>query len=355
MVSELRFKSSAAGFTPVVIRGESSNLGTFRGNLLIDTLSFTLSFQDICRFLDFPVVSLKPSPSLRAIFTDLAFSLFGFVLEEDFKGGKNYFANSINLSGGAGFLCFGGNNVSTLPDGTVRVRDERVQVYLSGAGCERIRDFAALYEPLKAMGAEKLSRCDIALDDFDGVFDIEHAMKLYADGQFTGNGRPPTAKLIDDMGSGEGKTFYVGKREYGKMIRIYEKGRQLGDKLSPWVRWEVELGSKHRIIPLDALLDPVGFFLGAYPKALSFVEGLARMISTSREKAVITYKRLRQIMVSQYGKLLNFSTQILGFTPEQVFSEFVSTRGVPASLSWMCHMRPEDIPDYELLTSNTRS
>ncbi len=48
-------------------------------------------------------------------------------------------------------------------------------------------------------------------------------------------------------------------------MRIYEKGKQLGDPESPWVRWELELHNTDREIPFDVLLQPGRYVAGAYP------------------------------------------------------------------------------------------
>src|SRR5438309_783047 len=71
------------------------------------------------------------------------------------------------------------------------------------------------------------------------------------------------ARLIDDLGSGDGCTFYVGARANGKMFRGYEKGRQLGDAQSNWFRVEVEFRAKDRLIPLDVLTDPTPYLAGS--------------------------------------------------------------------------------------------
>ena len=42
-----------------------------------------------------------------------------------------------------------------------------------------------------------------------------------------------------------------------KLLRAYEKGKQLGDKNSEWVRLEVELKAKHTHIPFDAVINPL--------------------------------------------------------------------------------------------------
>jgi DNA relaxase NicK len=52
----------------------------------------------------------------------------------------------------------------------------------------------------------------------------------------------------------------VGKRKNGKLLRVYEKGKQLGDESSPWVRWELELHNRDRVIPWEVLLEPVQDF-----------------------------------------------------------------------------------------------
>ena len=48
-------------------------------------------------------------------------------------------------------------------------------------------------------------------------------------------------------------------------MRVYEKGKQLGDTSSPWVRWELELHNRDRIIPWDVLLEPGKYLAAAYP------------------------------------------------------------------------------------------
>ena len=118
---------------------------------------------------------------------------------------------------------------------------------------------------LEKTGA-RLTRLDCAVDDYDGRFlTIERVREWYAEGRFISNGRPPKATFISDEGSGGGCTFYVGHRRSGKVLRVYEKGKQLGDVTSPWVRVEVQLGNKHRPLPWEALSRPADVLAGAYP------------------------------------------------------------------------------------------
>jgi hypothetical protein len=85
---------------------------------------------------------------------------------------------------------------------------------------------------------------DIAADDHDAAcVDLPGAIQAWRDGLFTLSGRPPKGRLIDDFEGGSGRTFYVGTREGGKLCRVYEKGKQLGDPQSKW-RAEVELHAR---------------------------------------------------------------------------------------------------------------
>jgi phage replication initiation protein len=64
----------------------------------------------------------------------------------------------------------------------------------------------------------------------------------------------------------KGRTLYVGNRENGKQLCIYEKGKQTSDLIHPnWIRWEFRVGNKDgRVIPYEVLTNPSAFFLGAF-------------------------------------------------------------------------------------------
>lgn len=107
-----------------------------------------------------------------------------------------------------------------------------------------------------------VTRWDGAVDDYSGAHSVNDAVNLFLDGQFTAGGNTPSCNQHGNwiQPDGSGRTFYVGKRKNGKMLRVYEKGMQLGGQWHPWVRWEVELHNKDRIIPWDVLLEPGRFF-----------------------------------------------------------------------------------------------
>ena len=80
-----------------------------------------------------------------------------------------------------------------------------------------------------------ITRVDLAHDDLSGeIVSVARALDWLAGGLFSNNGRPPRGRLWDDLGSGQGKTLYVGSMGAGKLLRIYEKGKELGGLFEPF-------------------------------------------------------------------------------------------------------------------------
>lgn len=317
--------------TPSVIRGESPT-----GEILIDTFSVTFSKSAFFAVSSSIASWNETDKDLHAGFQRFLNYVFGpvFELQEGLKSGRNGFDHRFEFEQGAGFVSFGGNNKVFKPSGIEYV-EERLQIMVTGEGCALVKSWDRAHKSLSTlqrMGFDvRLTRVDIACDFHSGDMTVDDAEHLYDEGFFTSRGRPPACRKIDDKGTGAGCTFYVGKRENGKLFRAYEKGKQLGDKSSPWVRYEVELRNKDREIPLDILLTPADFIAGSYP-ALSFISKIQAVIKTGREKARITYTTMRYWAKRQYGKLLNYAHTGLGYTMEQVFYEFFNEAGYPDRL-----------------------
>lgn len=202
-----------------------------------------------------------------------------------------------------------------------------VHVSLNGTACRLV----PAWEAVRAWGEEQravITRVDCAHDDFNGeVVNIERALRWDDDGAYSANGRPPTVTLIDDRGRGTGKTFNVGKRQNGKFLRIYEKGRQLGDPSSPWVRAEVEFRNCGRVIPWEVVTCPGRYLAGAYP-ALRCLSTEQSRIATSKRVAVITFDRMVSNLRQVGGKSVNLMSQVLDGDCEAVVAELVRD-GIP--------------------------
>lgn len=208
-----------------------------------------LAFIDWLAFTFTPPLDVEPlewiNVQLREVF-NLPDSLF-------IEAGKGWYGYKHRIDlGQYGILAYGGES-----------QLNSYHVELNAQGCSLVHNWHKVKQWGESHSA-RITRSDLAHDDHEGqTVSIQKAIDWYEEGGFTGLGRKPNAQMIDDFGSGKGKTVYIGAREYGKLCRVYEKGRQLGDKLSAWVRVEVELRNKSRVIPWDVVINPGHYLAGA--------------------------------------------------------------------------------------------
>lgn len=204
---------------------------------------------------------------------------------------------------------------------------------LSGESCALIHldAWPAIIHLLRDHYSATITRWDGAVDEYDGEHSVDHAVELYKAGKFNAGGNKASCSQhgnwIDPDGSG--RTFEVGKRKNGKMLRIYEKGKQLGDPNSPWVRWELELHSRDRVIPWEVLLNPGGYVAGSY-QCMDWVNEEACRIKTTKKTLTISYKELIDSARLGYGRLINVMQEIEG-SPENVIKK-LSRPGTPSRM-----------------------
>jgi len=219
-------------------------------------------------------------------------AFLGLQSVEDRGRGMFGYRASVDL-GGYGLVAHGGE----AQRGTVLVS-------INGEGCRRIADFGRVRRWAESLGA-RITRLDIAADDFESDFvDVPGAVEAWRRGEFTNGGRPPKARRIDDFGSGEGCTFYVGARSSGKLCRVYDKGKQLGDAESKWTRAEVELHAKDRVIPWDAVTEPVRYLAGSFP-FFAVLSLAAERIRTIKRATEISIEAVAAWVKLAAGKSLN--------------------------------------------------
>lgn len=182
----------------------------------------------------------------------------------------------------------------------------RARLDLSGAGCSRIADWLAVREWVESQQDATLTRVDLAVDCLMGEYSVEDARDWLLAGEFHSGGRRPRHSTPGDWFDPHyGRTLEVGRRENGKMLRAYEKGRQLGDSASPWVRWEVELRNIDRVLPFDVLTDRDRYFAGAYVALERILEIQGDRIKTSQAEGEIALRELVQFQRSAYGQLVS--------------------------------------------------
>lgn len=177
----------------------------------------------------------------------------------------------------------------------------------SGQACNHIENWHVLHDFLSTLPGARITRWDGAVDDFIGRFGVDDAVEMYKHGWFNTGGNKPSCRQVGDWlePDGRGRTFYVGMRQNGKMLRVYEKGMQCGRRHHPWVRWEVEFRNKDREIPWDVLLTPGPYLVGAYPRALHWVGEEVGRIKTLKYQYNLTLDALADHAKRSYGKCVN--------------------------------------------------
>jgi phage replication initiation protein len=173
-----------------------------------------------------------------------------------------------------------------------------------------------------------------------GSHSVDWAVEQYLAGLFGSGGRKPSC---DQKGNwiepdGTGRTFYVGRRQNGKMLRVYEKGMQLGIPWHPWVRWEVEMHNRDRLIPWDVVQSPGSYTVGAYPQVLSWANEEIDRIVTLHHEANSSYEVLTGHAQRTYGKHINLMLEVEG-SPEKVIEKLIRD-GLPARLDHLAFLAP---------------
>jgi len=166
-------------------------------------------------------------------------------------------------------------------------------VSLPGSACALIGDWAACYHQFNEILAPRITRWDGAVDMFDGEPSVDDAVDWYKAGLFKAGSNKPSCRQNGNWIDPDGteRTFNVGKRENGKTLRIYEKGKQLGEPSSSWVRWELELHNRDRFIPWDVTLEPGKYLAAAYP-GMGWVNVVQERIRTTQKSATSGYRHL---------------------------------------------------------------
>lgn len=210
----------------------------------------------------------------------------------------------------------------------------RCCIHLTAFGCLLMENnWRLLYEDMSDYYV-RITRCDIALDDYQGSHNISEAQSLWQSGAFITLGMPPKSQQIINS-DGSGNTFYVGSRSSDKYLRVYEKGKQLaGTKGNladfslclDWVRWELELKANSRTIPYDVLINPLVYLKGSYPKALSWIESAAVTIKTNLNKARLTFSSLMVYAKRQVSRLVRYCSDS-GMTPVNIVDSLIAEPG----------------------------
>lgn len=279
------------------------------GTALVDALSFTVLPPD--------------DHSFSWLVSEMRCFVPGFEVKHRSSGGAG-FKYSADLCDGVGLVRWGGES-----------QYGRVLFSMMGKGCSLVSDWAGLAAWLEKHRA-RITRADVAHDDFKGrVVSIEWAVEQYRVGGFTAGGRAPRHEVFGDWLDGAasrlGRTLGIGNRSSGKYCRIYEKGKQLGDQASPWVRVEVEWHHQDRVIPFDVLTRPGQYLAGAYP-CLRMLSNEQDRIRTVAKGAVVSFDKAVENGKQQAGKLVHLMLRVYGGNYAEVV-ERLQREGVPSRIA----------------------
>lgn len=220
----------------------------------------------------------------------------------------------------AGSFCFGGSNNK----GTASLQ-------LTGKGCSGV-DMVSLRRYLQTFDDGHLTRVDVAHDDLDGYRSVDFYVDEFKKGNFFIKGAKPLPRNSGDwisVNDTKGRSFYVGNKKNGKEACFYEKGKQLGDPFSKWVRAEIRFTDNDHIVPFDILTSPAMYFSGSYP-ILNDTCIFNDRCEVIKKHAQIALDSLITHASLSYGKLINVMIDI-GRTPEQIVSVLIR-QGSPKRL-----------------------
>lgn len=211
---------------------------------------------------------------------------------------------------------------------------------ITGVGCVLVGEDGMRYLAMRGPTMDaRITRCDCAIDDYAGVHSYDWAVAQYEGGAFKNpKGGVNPASVKHEHSDARGNTIDVGSRKGSKMCRVYEKGRQLGDPNSPWVRYEGEFKAKRRDLGWAMLMFPGEYLEAAYPVAMAWwsaakegakeiVEQAKETLRIVREKGRITIGKLLKHGQQQVGRLVNYMRDVMKMDHSEIVESLAGRPG----------------------------
>lgn len=273
----------------------------------LDYLSFSFKVGDYYKaFPDSKAVSNDGDDLVSCISSKL-FAILGFGVTTDRGYGQFNYKRSWQLGNGLGLFMLGGNAETAF----ISLTGQSLTAALEGFEYE-------IYNFMVAVQAS-ITRVDLAHDIFDGFgYSVDECRQDYLDDRFYVKGARPKGEMKGnwDYIDGKGRSYYVGSRAGGKMLRVYEKGLQLGGDVASlykgWVRIEVELKktSSRPVLPLDIVINAGHYLAGSYP-ALSFLSDVQKRIISTRSAVKVTVEKIKKYVEVSCANSLSFVYRVL--------------------------------------------
>lgn len=239
--------------------------------------------------------------------------IFGYGITSVRSHGANFYERSYVLGNDYGLACHGGQQNTVL-------------ISIKGVGCNQASDGweSRLFRFLDDVAIQpSITRLDIAHDDYTGTkFNCEYILEQYHKGGFTTYRKAPKISQIGNWQTPDelGRTINIGSRDSDKLLRCYEKGKQLKDANNPnWFRCEVEYHSRDTIISLDALLNPHQYFAGSYP-AFNHLNDIHKRFETQQHEVKADIEHRIFHAKRQAGSVINLMSE-LGHDPFEIIEQ----------------------------------
>ena len=251
------------------------------------------------------------------------YEIFGFGLAAKREKGMHNYKFSYEMEDMLGMVLYGHSS-------------KRISVQINGSGCAlarkgwqlRLFNWLNSYKMVhqedgsnKVFGcvAPKITRVDLCHDDFEGRFITVDVADLWDN--LDGFGVVVVLLLFSILVLGSVLPVKVVLLLL-EIVPVANIAASMNvakrrDKDSKWVRAEVEFKSKDRYIPLDILLEPSKYFIGAYP----CFEWLARQLKQDlitpqktevvKKQSKINWDKSIEIVKEQFGKYIRQYAKII--------------------------------------------
>ena len=245
-------------------------------------------------------------------------TVFDLKITEIKKAGWNGFKHCA-LLGKYGFVAWGGSS-----------QRGKAHIEINGTGCSTISNWAQIKEWGETHDAN-ITRVDLAHDDLDGKFcNADQILEWCSLKGFNAGGRDAKVKIAGDWHEQtDGRTIYIGTRG-NKMLRCYEKGKQLKNPESKWFRVELELRNKNRFLPWEILIKPGQYLAGSYP-CLAFLTTEQIKLKTRQKATEMTLDSITANASRLSGKAINVLMEVHKEDANKVI-EILRRSGVPKRL-----------------------
>ncbi|MGB6101703.1 MAG: replication initiation factor domain-containing protein [Comamonas sp.] len=265
----------------------------------------------------------------------------GFTVNPEIRKGYDFYRHRLSIERG-GEECGWVGFLSSSESPRQQAQSKTLHVNLYGSACTFAQSGWRESLAFVIEGVEgSITRCDLALDFFDGLRGGMLRVKAdYEAGLCDVGGKRPKCNMVGDWCAGHSRSFYIGSKEAGKQTNVYEKGHQLfGEKdATGWTRIELRYGNKLRVLNPDMLRRPADYFAGASDWHASMLREAQAVASPT--PVLCERKLAEQTVEAEVTRNLRWIRDVAApslalafrYLKENTFLDLVTGQGLPGRL-----------------------